>query len=174
MLTKTQKEAVVERLKADIMASQGVFLTNLIGISSNDGVAVRKSVRDAKGKVVVARNSLLQRAGEGTSLAEILKDLKGPHALAFAFENVPGVAKSLKEAGKEHDAVELKGGLFEGKILSAQEIKALADLPSREEMLGTLLATFIAPVSALARTLHTLKEKCEEQGVKTPGELKLK
>ena len=58
-------------------------------------------------------------------------------------------------------------------MLSIEQVTQLADLPSREEMLGTLLATFIAPVSAFARTLNALKDECEKQGVETPGALKV-
>ena len=173
MLTKERKSQVVEGIKADIESAKGVFLTNFIGIPSNDGVALRKSIREAQGKVIVTRNTLFQRAAAGTAAEKLLAKLKGPHALAFAFDEAPKVAKCLKEAGKEHEVVELKGGLLNGEEISVAEIKALADLPSREEMLGTLLATMMAPVSAFARTLNAVKDECEKQGVDTPAALKV-
>ena len=173
MLTKKEKSQVIEGLRADIEAAKGIFLTNVIGISSNDSVAIRKNIREAQGKVVITRNKLFQRAGTGTVAEKLLSNLKGPNALAFAFEEAPKVAKYLKEAGKEHELVDLKGGLLNGEELTVGEIKALADLPSREEMLGTLLATMIAPVSALARTLNAIKDECEKQGVDTVGALKV-
>lgn len=162
MLSRSDKEAIVEGLKANIDKAQGIFLTNLIGVSSNDGVAIRKGIREAKGTISVTRNTLFERAARGTQAEEMLSNLKGPNAVAFAFEDAAAVAKCLKEAGKEHEVVELKGGLLDGKNLSIEEVKALADLPSRDEMLGTLLATFMAPVSSFARVMNEIKMKAEE------------
>lgn len=168
MLSRSDKEAIVEGLKANIDKAQAIFLTNLIGVSSNDGVAIRKGVREAKGTIAVTRNTLFERAAKGTSAEEMLSNLKGPNAVAFAFEDAAAVAKCLKNAGKEHKVVELKGGLLDGKALSIEEVKALADLPSRDEMLGTLLATFMAPVSSFARVMNEIKMKAEE-GAEAPA-----
>jgi large subunit ribosomal protein L10 len=159
MLNRSDKEAIVDGLKADIDKAKAVFLTNLIGISSNDSVAIRKSVRDVNGKVIVTRNTLFSRAAMGTSCEKLFSNLKGPQAVAFAFEDPAAVAKCLKEAGKELELVELRGGVLEGKELSKAEVLELANLPSRDEMLGTLLATFMAPVSAFARVTHAIGEK---------------
>lgn len=173
MLKRAEKDAIIAGLKKDIEAARAVFLTNLIGISSNDSVALRKDVRDKKGKIVVTRNTLFKKAAEGTVAEPLLGELKGPHALAFAFEDAAGVAKALKEAGKNFEAVELKAGMLNGEILTKAQVTQLADLPTRDEMLGTLLATFMAPVSAFARTINALKDECEKQGVETPGALKV-
>ncbi len=169
MLSRSDKEAIVEGLKANIDKAQAIFLTNLIGVSSNDAVAIRKGVRDAKGTVAVTRNTLFERAAKGTYAEEMLSNLKGPNAVAFAFEDAAAVAKCLKNAGKEHEIVELKGGILDGKSLSVSEVKALADLPSRDEMLGTLLATFMAPVSSFARVMNEIKTKAESGAEMTPA-----
>jgi large subunit ribosomal protein L10 len=164
MLKRAQKEAIVDSIKADIDKAKAIFLTNLIGVKSSDAVAIRKSVRDVQGKVVITRNTLISRAGVGTSVEALLKDLKGPHAIAFAYEDAAAVAKCLKKASEDHEVVEFKGGMLDGQTLSIPEIKRLADLPSRDEMLGTLLATFNAPISALARVLNAIREQKEEGG----------
>ena len=161
MLDRSDKEAIIQSLKADIEKSKAIFLTNLIGISSNDAVKIRKSVREANGKMVVARNTLFRRAFEGSSAESLTANLSGAHAIAFAFEDAAAVAKCLKDAGSELELVELKGGLLDGAILSKAQVKQLADLPSRDQMLGTLLATFMAPASAFARVLNAIKEKKE-------------
>lgn len=161
MLNRADKEALVDGLKKDIEGARALFLTNLIGIPSNDSVQVRKEIREAQGKVVVTRNTLFTRAAAGTYAEKLLAELKGPHALAFAFEDAPAVAKALKTAGKEFDVIELKGGFLNGEELSVNQINELADLPSRDEMLGTLLATMNAPVSAFARLMNQLKDKAE-------------
>lgn len=164
MLKKAQKESIVDSLSKDINNAKAIFLTNIIGIKSNDSVAIRKKVRDVKGKVVIARNTLISRAGVGTPAEELLKNLKGPHAVAFAFEDPAAVAKCIKNAAEDHEIVEFKGGILDGQVLSIQQLKQLADLPSRDEMLGTLLATFNAPISALARVFNAIKEAKEAGG----------
>ena len=93
MLTRAEKEAIIGQIKDNISKSQAVFLTNLIGIPSNDAVKVRKGVRDASGGLVITRNTLLQKAAEGTMCEEIVKDLQGPHALAFAYEDSAAIAR---------------------------------------------------------------------------------
>lgn len=170
MLTREEKGVIVDSLKNDIANAKGIFLTNVIGMTSNDGVALRKEIREANGKLVVTRNTLFGLASKGTEAEEMLANLKGPQAVAFAFEDAPGVAKALKEAGKKHEVVELRGGLLDGKILSVQEVQALADLPSLDEMLGTLLATFNAPISALARVLYAVQEQKESGAEAAPVE----
>ena len=159
MLDRAQKESIVKGLKGDFDKAKAVFLTNIIGISSNDSVEIRKNVREANGKVIIARNTLLSRAGAGTPAEGMLKDLKGPHAVAVAYDDAAAVAKCLKNASKDHEIVEFKAGILDGTELSIADLKQLADLPSRDEMLGTLLATFNAPISALARVLYAVQEQ---------------
>ncbi len=162
MLTRAKKEEIVAGLKTSIEESKAVFLTNLIGVGANDSVAIRRKVREADGKVIVTRNTLFKRAAAGTHLEDLFKDVKGPHAIAFAFKDAPGVAKVIYEAGKENDLIDFKGGFLGDKALSAAEVEQLAQLPSRDEMLGTVLATMMAPVSAFARVLHAINEKKAE------------
>jgi large subunit ribosomal protein L10 len=159
MLKRADKAAIIDGLKTDLDKASAVFLTNLIGISSNDAVALRKTVREAGGKVIVTRNTLFEKASQGTEAENLLKGLKGPNAVAFAFDDAAAVAKALKNAGDDHEAVALKGGILDKKELSLEEVVQLASLPSRDEMLGTLLATFMAPISALARVVHAVGEK---------------
>jgi large subunit ribosomal protein L10 len=162
MLNRAEKTKLVSDLRDKINGSSGVFLTNVIGLSSNDGVALRKEVRDAGGSISVTRNTLFRLAAEGTPAEESFKELKGPHALAFAESDPAAVAKCLKDAGKNfEDLVSLEAGFLDGKLLSKEELVMLADLPSRDQMLGTLLATFNAPISALARVMNSIREQKE-------------
>lgn len=170
-MTRAEKDAVIKDLREKIEKSQALFVTNLIGIEANAAVSIRKQVRDAKGAVVVTRNTLFGKASEGTYAEELLKGLKGTNAVAFAFEDAPGVAKAIFEASKDLEPVVLGKGFLDQKLLSEAEVSALAKLPSRNEMLGTLLATFNAPVSAFARLLNAMKDEVEKQGVTKPAEL---
>ena len=162
MLNRAEKTKLVSDLRERINGSSGIFLTNVIGLSSNDGVALRKEVRDAGGSISVTRNTLFRLAAEGTPAEESFKELKGPHAVAFAEADPAAVAKCLKKAGESfEDLVTLKAGFLNGKLLSKEELITLADLPSKDQMLGTMLATFNAPISALARVMNSIKEQKE-------------
>jgi large subunit ribosomal protein L10 len=164
MMTRAEKDAVVSSVRAQIEKSQAVFLTNLVGIPSVDSVRIRKNVRDAKGHMVITRNTLFARAAKGTFAEPLLADLKGTSAVAFAYEDAAAVAKVINDASGEFtDIVTVKGGMLGTQKLNKAEVVALAKLPSRNEMLGTLLATFNAPVSAFARVLFAINEQKEKQ-----------
>ena len=173
MITRADKDAVIKDLKEKIESSRALFLTNMIGIEANAAVEIRKKVRDAKGAIVVTRNTLFGKAAEGTHEEELLKDLKGTNAVAFAFEDAPGVAKAIYEASEDLEQVTLGKGFLGTELLETDKVIALAKLPSRDEMLGTVLATMMAPVSSLARVLNAIKDECETQGVEKPGDLKV-
>lgn len=164
MMTRTEKDAVVASLKEKIEKSNAVFLTNLVGIPSNDAVRIRKNVREVKGFMAVTKNTLFQRAAQGTYAEALLKDLKGSNAVAFSYDDAAAVAKVVNDAaGEFEEIVKIKGGMLGSQVLSTKEVVALAKLPSRDQMLGTLLATFNAPVSAFARVLHAICEQKETQ-----------
>jgi large subunit ribosomal protein L10 len=167
MMTRAEKDAVVSQIKENIEKSQAIFVTNLVGIPSVDSVRIRKNVREAKGHVIIARNTLFARAAVGTSAEKLLSDLKGSTAVAFAFDDAAGVAKIINDAtGEFENIVTLSGGTLGSQQLTKAEVVALAKLPSRDQMLGTLLATFNAPVSAFARVLFAINE--QKQGGAAP------
>ena len=162
MLSRSEKDAIIQDLKQDIGRAKAIFLTNLIGIKSNEAVSVRKAVRDSNGKMIVTRNTLFKQAAAGTPAEALLANLTGPNAIALAFDDAAAVAKCLKDAGAGLELVDMKGGILDGQMLTKAQVKQLADLPSRDQMLGTLLATFLAPVSAFARVLYAIQEKKEK------------
>lgn len=164
-MLRSEKEEIIKKIKDNLDKAQAIFVTNLIGVTANDSVKIRKGVRDAQGFLAVTRNSLFEKAAKGTYAEKVLSNLKGPTAVAFAYKDAPAVAKVLFEANKENELVSLKNGILEGKELSGAEVQALAKLPSRDQMLGTLLATFNAPVSAFARVLFAINEKKEKETV---------
>jgi large subunit ribosomal protein L10 len=164
MMTRAEKDAVVSSIKEKIEKSQAVFLTNLVGIPSVDSVRIRKNVREAKGHMVVTRNTLFARAAKGTFAEGLLADLKGTSCVAFAYEDAAAVAKVVNDAsGEFENIVTIRGGQLGTQKLSKADVVALAKLPSRDQMLGTLLATFNAPVSAFARVLFAIQEQKEKQ-----------
>ena len=168
MLNRAKKAEVMSELKTGFESANAVFLTNLIGLTSNDAVELRKALRDADAKISVTRNTLFAKASVGTVCEEMMKDLKGPHAVAFANGDVAAVAKALKEAGdKFENIVTLKAGVLNGQSLTGAELVQLASLPGKDQMIATLLATFNAPVSAFVRVLDAIKVSKESGDSKT-------
>jgi large subunit ribosomal protein L10 len=164
MMNRAEKDVVVSSIREKILKSQAVFLTNLVGIPSNDAVRIRKSVRDAKGFVAITKNTLFARAAKGTMAEELLADLKGTSAVAFAYEDAAAVAKVINDASGEFESiVTIKGGVLGTQKLSNKDVIALAKLPSKNQMLATLLATFNAPASAFVRVLDAIKQQKETQ-----------
>ncbi|MDA8791658.1 50S ribosomal protein L10 [Bacteriovoracaceae bacterium] len=163
MLTRSEKDQIINDLRDKIDKSEGIFLTNVVGISANESVELRKQIREKNGALVVTKNKLFGVAAKGTKAEEVLSNLKGTNAVAFAYDDAPGVAKAINDSAKELEAVELKAGLLEDRVLDAAELVSLANLPSKEQMLATLLATFNAPVSAFVRTVEAIRAKKEEE-----------
>ncbi len=166
MLTRVNKEERVKNLKKDIESSRAIFLTNVIGISSNEANIIRREINSSNGKLVVARNTIFSLACKGTVAEKMLTDLKGTNAIALAFDDPPTIAKALNDASKRNENIEFKGGFLGEEELSVQQIKYLASLPSRNEMMAKMFATFNAPIAAFARVLNAIREKKEEQNSK--------
>lgn len=169
MITREKKDAIIGDLNEKISNAKAVFLTNLIGTESNSANEIRKEIRDAKGALVITRNSLIERAAKGTPAENMLNGLKGPNAVAFAFEDAPAVAKALYEAGKELEVVTLTKGILGGKELEKAELEALAKLPSKDVMLATVLATMNAPISSFVRVMDEIRRQKEEGGEASPA-----
>ncbi|MBP9674536.1 MAG: 50S ribosomal protein L10 [Bacteriovoracaceae bacterium] len=164
IINKAKKEELVSNIRQNLDKAKGVFVTNLVGIEANKAVQIRKEVREAGGVVMISRNTLFARASQGTPYEKILSGLKGSTAVAFAFEDPVMVAKVLFDASKENEVIHLNSGFLGDKELSKAEVATLAKLPSRNQMLATLLATFNAPVSAFVRVLDSIRKKKEEGG----------
>lgn len=157
MLERSGKQIIVEDLAQRMDRANAIFLTNLIGIQSNVANDLREHLREVDGDILVSRNTFFKKAGEGRVVSAILENLKGPHALAFAYSDPSAVAKCLKKARKENEVILLGGGVLGESVLLPQEVDRLADLPSKKDMIGILLATFNAPLSALVRVLDGIK-----------------
>ena len=104
----------------------------------------------------VAKNTLLRRAVEGTNAEGLTAHLTGPTAVALSYDEPGALAKSLVDFQKDNEIFEIKGGWVEGEVVSLDEIRALANLPTKEELRGMLAGTVQAPLRNLAGALHSL------------------
>lgn len=153
IINKAKKKEIVEDLRKDIAKQQGIFFVNFKGMKGESSRDLRKKVRDSGGKMTVTRKTLAKIAFEQENIDYDPLLLEGEVGFVFGFEDGINVAKVLGKMDKE-GVVSLLGGIHEGITLSAEETKALADLPSREELLAKLLSVMSGPTRSF---LHVLE-----------------
>jgi large subunit ribosomal protein L10 len=158
-----EKQEAVAVIAAKIAASSSTVVADYRGLNVAQVTELRKQLREAGIEFQVLKNSLVRRATEGTDFVELNKILTGPTAIAFGNEDAVAPAKILNDFAKKNDALKLKGGVVEGKVVSQEEIKALAELPSREGLLSMLLSVLQAPVRNFALAVKAVGEKQEAQ-----------
>ncbi|KRE44359.1 50S ribosomal protein L10 [Paenibacillus sp. Soil522] len=158
-----EKQEAVAVIAAKIAASSSTVVADYRGLNVAQVTELRKQLREAGIEFQVLKNSLVRRATEGTDYVELNNILTGPTAIAFGKEDAVAPAKILNDFAKKNDALKLKGGIVEGKVVSQEEIKALAELPSREGLLSMLLSVLQAPVRNFALAVKAVGEKQEAQ-----------
>ena len=152
-MNRTEKEQIVQELAQRLSETQAAFLADYRGINVEQATNLRRQLTQAGVEYRVVKNKLLKLAAKGTS-SEVLQDFcAGPTALALAGADPVAPAKILSKFAKDVQAFELKAGVLGGKLLSVADIGALADLPSREELLAKALSSMNAPASNFVGTL---------------------
>ncbi len=178
-MANAEKVAAVAELKEKFSSADAVVLTNYRGLS----VAGLQELRRGLGSdatYAVAKNTLTLIAAREAGIEGLEDQLVGPTALAFINGDVATVAKGLKNFAKDNPLLEIKGGVMDGRILDADTVKKLADLESREVLLGKLAGgmkanlnkaafAFNAPASKLARALGALQTAAEADPSKIGG-----
>lgn len=159
-----QKKQIVEEIGEKLTSSVSTIIVDYRGLNVAEVTELRKQLREAGVEFKVYKNSMTRRAAEAADLAGLNETLVGPNAIAFSTEDVVAPAKILNNFAKEHEALEIKAGVIEGSIATVEEIKALANLPSREGLLSMLLSVLQAPIRNLALAAKAVAEQKEEQG----------
>jgi len=152
---RPEKTFLTEEIGAHLDKSNYVFLTDFARLSVPETEELRGNLAKENAEFHIVKNSLFRHAAKVREFPELDEHLNGPTAIVVGGENAPSVAKVLTKFFKEKEKVEVKVGVMDKQALSKDEVKALADLPSREELLGKLLGTLLAPASNLARLLNT-------------------
>jgi large subunit ribosomal protein L10 len=158
------KKQIVDEIAGKLKESKSTIVVDYRGLSVAEVTELRKELREAGVEFKVYKNSMTRRAAEAAELADLNASLTGPNAIAFSTEDVVAPAKILNEFAKKHEALEIKAGVVEGNIVTVEEIKALADLPSREGLLSMLLSVLQAPIRNLALAAKAVADQKEEQG----------
>lgn len=153
-----KKQAVAE-IAEKLRNSKSTVLTDYRGLTVAEMNELRKQLREAGVEYKVLKNTLTRRATAELGLSGLDQHLTGPTAIAFSNEDVVAPAKILHKFAKDHNALEIKGGVIEGRVVGLDEIKELADLPSREGLLSMLLSVLQAPIRNFALAVKAVADK---------------
>lgn len=154
-----EKAELVSNMVEKLRNSSCTIVTDYRGLNVAQATELRKKLREAGVEFQVLKNSLSRRATAATDLTELDTHLTGPTAIAFTTGDIAAPAKILTEFAKKNDALKVKGGIVEGKVVGFDQIKALAELPSREGLLSMLLSVLQAPVRSFAFAVKAVAEK---------------
>ncbi len=153
-MTTPEKKAAVAELRERITASKAFIMADYRGLTVQEINELRRAMRQEGAKFAVVKNTLFSRALEGTDADPMRPLLVGPTAIAFSDSDAVAIAKVLVEFAKEHENLAIKGGFGEGQMYTLDEIKRLAELPSREELLAQLVRNLQGPMADFVFTLR--------------------
>ncbi|PIE54614.1 MAG: 50S ribosomal protein L10 [Dethiosulfovibrio peptidovorans] len=149
------KYELVDELKTKLDGAEAVFVCEYRGLTVAQATEIRRLVREAGGEIKVAKNTLVRIAMKDVGMAVSQELTVGPNAYVIAPQDSPAVAKALKEFAKkkENKALLIKGGVMGTDILSLDQVMALADLPSRDQLIAQVVGTMAGPLRGLVTVL---------------------
>ena len=157
-LSLEQKQAMVSEVATKLQGAQSVIVAEYRGLNVERVTQLRSKARKSGVYLRVLKNTLARRAVQGTPFEKLSDQMVGPLMYGISQDPVAG-AKVLSEFAKENELFVIKAGAMPNAVMSAQDIKALSQLPSREELIAKLLGTMQAPVTKLVRTLNEVPAK---------------
>ena len=157
-LSLEQKQAMVSEVATKLQGAQSLIVAEYRGLNVERITQLRAKARTSGVWLRVLKNTLARRAVQGTPFEKLSEKMVGPLMYGISQDPVAG-AKVLSEFAKENELFVIKAGAMPNAVMSAQDIKALAQLPGREQLLATLLGTLQAPMTKLVRTLNEVPGK---------------
>ena len=153
------KQPIVEEISNSIKDAQSVVLVNYSGLTVEQDTILRKELREAGVQYKVYKNTMMRRAFEGTAFESLSEHLHGTNAIAISETDATAPARILAKYAKDVKAIKLVAGVVEDKYYDEAGIKALADIPAREVLLGRLLGSMQSPIANFARVIKQIAEK---------------
>jgi large subunit ribosomal protein L10 len=155
-MNREQKAATIEALASEIDGADAVFAVDYRGISVSQAAELRTKLRDVDATFQVVKNSLTERAADQVGAESLKPLLSGPTALTFVRGDAAMAAKAIADQARVTQLLPFKGGLMNGEVLGAEQIRAISRLPSREVLYGQLVGMVASPITGLVRTLGAL------------------
>lgn len=157
-LNLDEKKAIVAEVSAHVASAQAIIMAEYRGMEVGQMTQLRAKAREAGIYFRVVKNSLVRRAVKDTPYAALADHMVGPLAYGISSDPV-AAAKVLHEFSRDNEKLVIKVGAMGGKIMFLEDVRALATLPSREELLSKLLGTMQAPIAKFVRTLNEVPSK---------------
>jgi large subunit ribosomal protein L10 len=155
-MNREEKSATIQEIAAQIEASEAIFAVDYRGISVSQAAELRTRLRETDSSFRVVKNRLTKLAAEQVGEARLEELLQGPTALTFVKGDTAAAAKAITTFNKEHKVLTYKGGFMEGASLDDAAFKSIAQLPSREVMIGQFAGVVASPLTGLVRGLGAL------------------
>ena len=156
MSTKAFKSEKISQMKEKIEKAKVAIVTDYKGLSVEEITKLRRSIQKEDGDYMVTKNTLAKIAVKGTEYEVLADSLTGPVAIAFGFDDQVAPAKALAKFIKETKKGEILAAAMDGKLLSASEAKALATLPSKQEIYAKMLGCINSPASGIANSINAV------------------
>jgi large subunit ribosomal protein L10 len=153
MKNKAEKKKAGDELRNELATVSTVILSTFQGITVEQDSQLRRSVEAAGGHYQVVKNTVAERAAEGTPAEPLLKNLKGTNSIAYTKTDPVALAKILNKVAKDVPAFQFRAGLVEGRVISIQEIAQLSNLPSKEELISKIMFMINAPAQRVATAM---------------------
>ncbi len=152
-LTRNTKEEILGGYEEAMASAEHAFVIGFKGITVNQVNDLRSKVRKSGGQYVVIKNTLARLAVAGKPLEQVKEHFTGPTAVAYSLADPVALAKVLTDFAKDAPVIEFKGGLVEGRPIAASQVKEIASLPGRQELLAKLVFLMQSPIQRFVRVL---------------------
>ena len=152
------KQPIVQEISENIKDAQSVVVVDYRGLTVAEDTQLRKALREAGVTYKVYKNTMMKRAFAGTAFESLTKDLDGTNAIAISKDDATAPARIIAKFAKTTPKLEMVSGVVEGNYYDKAGMEALANVPSREELLGKLLGSIQSPIANLARVLNQIAE----------------
>jgi len=153
MLTKEQKKQLVEYVRERVQISKSLVFIDYRGLTVAEFGEIKKTLRREGSELRVIKKRLLERAAKDAGVEVNAKDLEGQVAVAFSLQDEVSAAKIIESFAKKNEKIKMLGGVLDKVQISADSVKALAKLPSKQELIAQVVRTINAPVSSFVRVL---------------------
>ena len=153
------KQPIVQEISEQIKDAQSVVVVDYRGLTVAEDTQLRKQLREAGVAYKVYKNTLVNFAIKGTDFESLSDVLEGPNAFAISTTDATAPARVIAKFAKTAPALEIKAGVVEGTFYDADGMKAIATIPSREELLSKLLGSIQSPITNFARVINQIAEK---------------
>jgi len=151
---RSDKQKEVQALRQELEQARHLFVTGCEKLTVAQDFELRKAIRAAGGRYRVVKNNLAEKAAEGTSAESMLKGITGMTSLAYTDSDPVALAKALTTYAKANPTLVFKAGMVEGRVIDIRTIQDLANLPSKEQLIGMLMFLVNSPAQRLAVALN--------------------